>query len=665
MHAHQLAKEAVVYDPSVGRWLEQDPIGFSAGDMNLYRYVGNSPTNATDPSGMDRESLVGKIKADGNYGIPTRAELEAEWDRLVMLRPFVNPSSPEQRMLFARARELKTLLRKYDVLDAIDEKRNALFRKRTSLQKLKEREQAGYDAYLKHGWENPPPLTKALQVYNERQQMMLAHVRAQKTFDSDLAHVQGQIKTIQEERHRAQADLEADSALKQHHIFMRVRWAIHPRTGEMKEIWVQNTSQNFRDMITKQWISEGWWVFTHNSQGQLVQLDPAVAFAPVDEELGRWMWRRRLELLNTDPLTRTPIVDKIQIVLDVASLVPVIGTPAALASGAISACRGDVLGASLSFLAAVPAFSEAGLAKFARFGLKESALLGKGSKAAKATESLHAIDDLTKITKATERAQLNLAAALESGIIREDQASVMLQKSGLSLSRADEIIAEAKATMARVGKKHPEAALIRQFFNEVRSGSAVPWQKITKAVKEEAVPLDKKILDAFRVKRLRTNYEYVLNENDLILNEAQLLALSELKGVEHSLTILEDGNQILVRGLKDRVNQIIERESLGRTKQLVHTQPGIREVVPSLDDLLFDYPVKIIARGDKGSVVWLDFSVDEVKQLRSLLDPADPTKVVQMRKKFYETMVKKCRDKGIEPPESMKAAMSDLNMALP
>jgi hypothetical protein len=41
-----------MYDPTVGRWLSQDPIGFKAGDPNLYRYVGNSPTNATDPSGL-------------------------------------------------------------------------------------------------------------------------------------------------------------------------------------------------------------------------------------------------------------------------------------------------------------------------------------------------------------------------------------------------------------------------------------------------------------------------------------------------------------------------------------------------------------------------------------------------------------------------------------
>ena len=40
------------YDPSEGRFISQDPIGFSAGDVNLYRYVGNAPGDATDPTGL-------------------------------------------------------------------------------------------------------------------------------------------------------------------------------------------------------------------------------------------------------------------------------------------------------------------------------------------------------------------------------------------------------------------------------------------------------------------------------------------------------------------------------------------------------------------------------------------------------------------------------------
>jgi hypothetical protein len=43
--------------PKVEEWIlrlfgNDKPLGFQAGDANLYRYVGNNPTNATDPSGL-------------------------------------------------------------------------------------------------------------------------------------------------------------------------------------------------------------------------------------------------------------------------------------------------------------------------------------------------------------------------------------------------------------------------------------------------------------------------------------------------------------------------------------------------------------------------------------------------------------------------------------
>jgi len=44
---------ARVYDPSVGRFLQQDPLSFGMGD---YTYVGNSPANAVDPTGEIAQS---------------------------------------------------------------------------------------------------------------------------------------------------------------------------------------------------------------------------------------------------------------------------------------------------------------------------------------------------------------------------------------------------------------------------------------------------------------------------------------------------------------------------------------------------------------------------------------------------------------------------------
>ena len=40
------------YSPTLGRFLQTDPIRFSAGDRNIYRYCGNNPLNGNDPTGL-------------------------------------------------------------------------------------------------------------------------------------------------------------------------------------------------------------------------------------------------------------------------------------------------------------------------------------------------------------------------------------------------------------------------------------------------------------------------------------------------------------------------------------------------------------------------------------------------------------------------------------
>jgi len=49
------------FDASVGRFIGQDPIGFSAGDSNLYRYVFNSALDSTDPSGLEVRGIFNRV----------------------------------------------------------------------------------------------------------------------------------------------------------------------------------------------------------------------------------------------------------------------------------------------------------------------------------------------------------------------------------------------------------------------------------------------------------------------------------------------------------------------------------------------------------------------------------------------------------------------------
>jgi RHS repeat-associated protein len=83
------------YDPGTGRFISQDPLSFRAGDVNLYRYSSNSPTNEKDPSGLTpwykNPWIVGGIVVGaigigigiavftGGFGLFAEAEVLAEF----------------------------------------------------------------------------------------------------------------------------------------------------------------------------------------------------------------------------------------------------------------------------------------------------------------------------------------------------------------------------------------------------------------------------------------------------------------------------------------------------------------------------------------------------------------------------------------------------------
>ena len=57
------------YDPNLSKWTSADPMGFDAGDANLYRYVGNGPTNGVDPNGQfSRYGAAGGGATAGSIG---------------------------------------------------------------------------------------------------------------------------------------------------------------------------------------------------------------------------------------------------------------------------------------------------------------------------------------------------------------------------------------------------------------------------------------------------------------------------------------------------------------------------------------------------------------------------------------------------------------------
>jgi hypothetical protein len=49
------------YDPQVGRFISEDPIGFAGGDINLYGYVKNNPLGFRDPTGLACNPVLGAI----------------------------------------------------------------------------------------------------------------------------------------------------------------------------------------------------------------------------------------------------------------------------------------------------------------------------------------------------------------------------------------------------------------------------------------------------------------------------------------------------------------------------------------------------------------------------------------------------------------------------
>ena len=71
------------YDPEIGRFISEDPVGFAGGDINLYSYVGNNPLSFIDPYGnyaCKRQKGGKQKKTDCKILIDKIGELSANND---------------------------------------------------------------------------------------------------------------------------------------------------------------------------------------------------------------------------------------------------------------------------------------------------------------------------------------------------------------------------------------------------------------------------------------------------------------------------------------------------------------------------------------------------------------------------------------------------------
>jgi RHS repeat-associated protein len=80
------------YDTATGKFMSQDPIGFNAGDENLYRYVGNDSILLTDSTGLLKRSLIkknleiwGKYEYNWHFTLDKAIPKENDFNTVVVL----------------------------------------------------------------------------------------------------------------------------------------------------------------------------------------------------------------------------------------------------------------------------------------------------------------------------------------------------------------------------------------------------------------------------------------------------------------------------------------------------------------------------------------------------------------------------------------------------
>jgi len=101
------------YDPSLGKWISTDPMGFDAGDANLYRYVGNGPTDSTDPGGLIAVKNPGPV---GSIGIVTGGPKKPWWRVCLNIGDADSRISGAQLLLGIRQEQLEIVEKEIEEL---------------------------------------------------------------------------------------------------------------------------------------------------------------------------------------------------------------------------------------------------------------------------------------------------------------------------------------------------------------------------------------------------------------------------------------------------------------------------------------------------------------------------------------------------------------------
>ena len=76
-----------VQNPGTGRWTSQDPLGFAAGDANLYRYARDSPVESSDPLGLQPPNNDNRDPPPGDVPVSPIKWIKNPTNTLVLVGP--------------------------------------------------------------------------------------------------------------------------------------------------------------------------------------------------------------------------------------------------------------------------------------------------------------------------------------------------------------------------------------------------------------------------------------------------------------------------------------------------------------------------------------------------------------------------------------------------